>query len=279
MNDVVRCAWLNLSNELYVEYHDKEWGRPVHDDNLHFEMLNLEGAQAGLKWETILAKRQGYRECFAEFIPEKVARFSQKKRESLYQNPKIVRHKGKIDAVVTNAIAFLALQKEYGSFDEYIWGYVDNQSEIIQPKTLEEYPTKTPLSEQISKDLKKRGFKFVGPTIIYAYMQAAGLVIAHSKDCFLNPLKEEWSVYMVRTRQGHLYTGVAKDVSKRFQEHSSQGPKCAKYLRGKGPLKLVFHQVIGNRSKAQSVETALKALSKATKLDIIKHKDVYRYVG
>lgn len=180
-----RCSWVNLSNPLYVSYHDKEWGKPVHDDRKHFEMLTLEGAQAGLSWETILKKRENYKKAFDNFNPQKVARYTSAKIKSLLENPGIVRNRLKVQSAVTNAKAFLNVKKEFGSFDKYIWAYVDGNPIVNSFKNSKDYPTKTPLSDKISKDLKKRGFRFVGSTIIYAYMQAIGMVNDHALDCFL----------------------------------------------------------------------------------------------
>lgn len=182
---VIRCAWANENNPLYLSYHDEEWGRPVHDDTHLFEMLILEGAQAGLSWETILNKRENYRKAFAGFDPQKVARFSEAKIEKLLQNPGIVRNRLKVNAAVTNAKAFLKVQSEFGSFDKYIWGFVDHKPIKNHFKTLKQIPVKTELSDKISKDLKMRGFKFVGSTIMYAFMQAVGMVDDHPIDCFL----------------------------------------------------------------------------------------------
>lgn len=184
-----RCVWLKEGNELYVEYHDNEWGRPVHDDNKHFEMISLEGAQAGLSWETILKKRKRYQEVFSGFDPKKVARFSQSKIEKLLLDAGIVRNRLKVESTVSNAKEFLKIQKEFGSFDKYIWAFVEGKPIINKFKKLSDYPSKTELSDKISKDLKKRGFRFVGSTIIYAYMQAAGLVQDHSVGCYLSGKK------------------------------------------------------------------------------------------
>ena len=180
-----RCPWVNLENPLYVEYHDDEWGRPVHDDVRHFEMLILEGAQAGLSWETILKKRENYRRLFAAFDPVRVAKFSRSKIEKLLQDPGIVRNRLKVESTVTNAAAFLAVQSEFGSFDAYVWEFVGGEPLRSSFRRLDEYPSTTPQSDALSKDLKKRGFRFVGSTIVYAYMQAAGLVDDHSVDCFV----------------------------------------------------------------------------------------------
>ena len=184
MTDKKRCPWVNLKNPLYISYHDKEWGVPVHDDRKHFEMITLEGAQAGLSWETVLKKREHYRKVFAEFDPLKVSRFSAKKVEKLLLDPGIIRNRLKVESTVSNAKAFLKIQKEFGSFDTYIWAFVKNKPIKNRIKTIKDYPTKTQISDQISKDLKKRGFRFVGSTIIYAYMQAIGMVNDHTVDCF-----------------------------------------------------------------------------------------------
>ena len=179
-----RCPWVNLKNKLYIDYHDQEWGVPLHGDEALFELLTLEGAQAGLSWETILKKREHYREAFAGFDPKKVAKFTPAKVEKLMQNPGIVRNRLKIESTIINAKNILNLQKEFGSFDAYLWQYVDEKPIRNRFKTLKDYPAKTPLSIQISKDLQKRGFKFVGPTIIYAFMQAIGMVNDHVITCY-----------------------------------------------------------------------------------------------
>jgi DNA-3-methyladenine glycosylase I len=169
----------------YVRYHDKEWGRPVHDDRLLFEMLILEGAQAGLSWSTILQKRANYQRVFAQFDPKKVARFDAARKATLLKDPGIVRNRLKIDSTITNAQAFLEVQREFGSFDAYLWAFVKRRPLINGPTGASGVPARTELSDQISKDLKKRGFRFVGTTILYAYMQAVGVVNDHSRDCFL----------------------------------------------------------------------------------------------
>lgn len=188
MAEKKRCAWASgLSDLDYLRYHDEEWGRPVHDDRHLFEMLTLEGAQAGLSWATILHKRANYRKLFASFDPKKVARFDAKRRAVLMQDAGIVRNRLKIDSTVTNAQAFLLVQKEFGSFDRYLWDFVDGRPVIDVRASGERLPAHTILSDRISKDLKKRGFRFVGSTIIYAFMQAVGVVNDHSQDCFLAP--------------------------------------------------------------------------------------------
>ncbi|MBN9286825.1 MAG: hypothetical protein BGO43_05275 [Gammaproteobacteria bacterium 39-13] len=269
----LRCAWVNLENPLYVTYHDKEWGRPVHDDVKHFEMLTLEGAQAGLSWETILNKREHYRKVFAKFAPKKVAKFSQNDVERILKDPGVVRNRLKIESTISNAKAFLEVQKEFGSFDKYIWGFVQQKTIHQHHKDLTTYPTKTSISDAISKDLKKRGFRFVGSTIIYAYMQAIGLVNDHQSNCFvLEKEKQTWFVYVIQCKDGSWYTGVATDVKRRFQEHQEQGKKCAKYLKGKGPLKLVFKQLMDNKVQAYQAEYLIKRLTKKQKNEVIKNK-------
>lgn len=181
-----RCAWAGEKPHM-VAYHDEEWGVPVHEDFLHFEMITLEGAQAGLSWDTILKKRAGYREAFANFDPEIVAGFDEAKQAELLQNPAIVRNRLKVASTIGNAKAFLNIQKEFGSFDAYIWGFVGGKPIINGFKSLADLPAKTSLSDEVSKDLLKRGFKFVGSTIIYAYLQAVGLVNDHTADCFRYP--------------------------------------------------------------------------------------------
>ena len=179
-----RCAWAEGTFQAYVDYHDLEWGVPVHNDKTHFEFLILEGAQAGLSWSTILNKREGYRQAFANFEVEAVAEFSQAEIEMLLQNPEIVRNKLKVNAAVINARCFLDVQKEFGSFDEYVWSFVNHRVIQNEWKTKEEVPASTAESDKLSKDLKKRGFKFVGSTIMYAYMQSMGMVNDHTTDCF-----------------------------------------------------------------------------------------------
>ncbi len=181
---VARCKWAEGVSLPYIEYHDKEWGVPVHDDRVQFEFLVLEGAQAGLSWSTILNKREGYRHAFADFDPEKVARFTAKRVEKLLQNPAIVRNRLKVQSTVTNANAFLKIQDEFGSFSDYIWEFVNGRPIQNKFKKDNEVPATSAESDTISNDLKKRGFKFVGSTIVYAHMQATGLVNDHVVGCF-----------------------------------------------------------------------------------------------
>lgn len=178
-----RCGWVPLDDPDYIHYHDREWGRPVHDDCLLFEMLILEGAQAGLSWSTILHKRASYQRAFAGFDPKKVARFTAARKAALLKNPGIVRNRLKIAAAVSNAQAFLEVQREFGSFNRYLWSFVDGRPVVKSASA--SVPARTELSDRISKDLKKRGFRFVGTTILYAYLQAVGVVNDHASDCFL----------------------------------------------------------------------------------------------
>lgn len=177
-----RCAW--AQRPLMIEYHDSEWGVPVHDDRLLFEFLILEGAQAGLTWLTILQRRENYRKAFGNFDPKKVARYNAAKVKSLLKNEDIIRNRLKIEATVANARAFLAVQEEFGSFDKYIWSFVGGKPLVNARKSMKDLPAMTPEAERMSKDLKKRGFRFVGPTICYAFMQAVGMVNDHTIDCF-----------------------------------------------------------------------------------------------
>ena len=181
---VNRCAWAESVNLNYIAYHDEEWGVPVSDDRTQFEFLILEGAQAGLSWSTILNKRSGYRKNFAEFDPEKVARFTKKRVEKILGDPSIVRNRLKVESAVTNAKAFLEVQEEFGSFSSYIWGFVDGRPRQNGFREMADVPATSPESDALSKDLKKRGFRFVGSTIVYAHMQATGLVNDHVTSCF-----------------------------------------------------------------------------------------------
>ena len=179
----IRCPWC-LGFEQYIQYHDEEWGVPVHDDRKHFEFLILEGAQAGLSWSMILKKREGYRKAFADFDPLKVSKFTEAKIEKLLLNPDIVRNRLKVNSAVNNAKRFLEVQKEFGSFDKYIWQFVGGKPIVNRPKNISQVPATTKESDAVSKDLIKRGFKFVGSTVMYAHMQACGLVNDHIADCW-----------------------------------------------------------------------------------------------
>ena len=184
ISEICRCPWVDLSKPDYVEYHDKEWGVPVYDDRLLFEFLTLESAQPGLSWYTVLKKRENYRVAFENFEPQKVAGFDKLKIEGLLQNPGIIRNRLKIEAAVNNARKFLEVQAEYGSFSKYIWDFVGGKPKINNIRKLSDYPATSEESDALSKDLKKKGFKFLGPAICYAHMQATGVVNDHSLDCF-----------------------------------------------------------------------------------------------
>ena len=179
-----RCGWVGESNPLMLEYHDREWGVPVHDDDKHFEFLVLEGAQAGLSWSIVLNKREGYRCAFSEFDPNKVAKYTEKRVQKLLLDPGIIRNRQKIEAAVRNARAFLAIQDEFGSFDAYAWRFVGGQPKMNRWKMMKQIPATSAESDAFSKDLKRRGFSFVGSTVIYAHMQAVGMVNDHLVDCF-----------------------------------------------------------------------------------------------
>ena len=179
-----RCPWLDLDKPDYVAYHDREWGVPVHDDRKHFEFLTLESAQAGLSWYTVLRKRTNYRQAFAEFDPAQVARFSAAKIEQMLQDPGLIRNRRKINAAVENARHFLAVQDEFGSFNAYVWRFVRGQPMVNEFRTLADLPATSRESDALSKDLKSRGFKFIGSTVIYAHMQATGMVNDHVLGCF-----------------------------------------------------------------------------------------------
>jgi DNA-3-methyladenine glycosylase I len=179
-----RCSWVNADDPLLLEYHDREWGIPVHNDRKHFEVLVLSGAQAGLNWSLVLKKRKGYRRAFDEFDSEKVARYTERRIQTLVADSEIIRNRMKIDAAVRNARAVLKIQEEFGDFDSYSWQFVGGQPKLNRWKATHEIPATSPESEALSKDLKRRGFSFVGPTVAYAYMQAAGLVNDHLVECF-----------------------------------------------------------------------------------------------
>jgi len=181
---LIRCDWALAGNEAYLAYHDREWGVPVHDDRKHFEFLVLESAQAGLSWSTVLNKREGYRKAFADFQPAAVARFTAKRVERLMQDPSIIRNRLKINAAINNARAFLRVQSEFGSFDAYVWQFVQGTPIQNRWQTQQDLPTTSFESDALSRDLKQRGFKFVGSTIIYAHMQAVGMINDHLVSCF-----------------------------------------------------------------------------------------------
>ena len=182
--EITRCAWCE-KDDLYRNYHDQEWGKPIYDDETIFEFLILESFQAGLSWYTILAKRENFRAAFDYFDYQKIAQYSEDKVEELIQNTGIIRNRLKILATINNAQKFMEVQKEFGSFSKYIWGFVNHQPIINRPKTLKEVPATTEISDALAKDLKKRGFKFMGSTVVYAHMQATGMVNDHVEDCWI----------------------------------------------------------------------------------------------
>ena len=182
--EVVRCAWCE-KDDLYRNYHDEEWGKPIYDDETIFEFLILESFQAGLSWYTILAKRENFRAAFDYFDYQKIAQYSEEKVEELIQNTGIIRNRLKILATINNAQKFMEVQKEFGSFSKYIWGFVNHEPIVNRPKTLKEVPATTEISDALAKDLKKRGFKFMGSTVVYAHMQATGMVNDHVEDCWI----------------------------------------------------------------------------------------------
>lgn len=182
--EVVRCAWCE-KDDLYRNYHDQEWGKPIYDDETIFEFLILESFQAGLSWYTILSKRENFRAAFDQFDYKKIAQYSEEKVEELIQNTGIIRNRLKILATINNAQKFMEVQKEFGSFSKYIWGFVNHEPIVNRPKTLKEVPATTEISDALAKDLKKRGFKFMGSTVVYAHMQATGMVNDHVEDCWI----------------------------------------------------------------------------------------------
>ena len=182
--EITRCAWCE-KDDLYRNYHDQEWGKPIYDDETIFEFLILESFQAGLSWYTILAKRENFRAAFDYFDYQKIAQYSEEKVEELIQNAGIIRNRLKILATINNAQKFMEVQKEFGSFSKYIWGFVNHEPIVNRPKTLKEVPATTEISDALAKDLKKRGFKFMGSTVVYAHMQATGMVNDHVEDCWI----------------------------------------------------------------------------------------------
>ncbi len=182
--EITRCAWCE-KDDLYRNYHDQEWGKPIYDDETIFEFLILESFQAGLSWYTILSKRENFRAAFDQFDYQKIAEYSEDKVEELIQNAGIIRNRLKILATINNAQKFMEVQKEFGSFSKYIWGFVNHEPIINRPKTLKEVPATTEISDALAKDLKKRGFKFMGSTVVYAHMQATGMVNDHVEDCWI----------------------------------------------------------------------------------------------
>jgi len=272
-----RCPWART--DWSVPYHDGEWGVPVHDDRLLFEFLILEGAQAGLSWETILKKRQSYRAAFDRFDPEIVAHYGAQKRLALLSDPGIVRNRLKIESAVVNALALLAVREEFTTFDRYVWGFVDHRPKQNAWKSLADVPARTPESDALSKDLKKRGFKFVGGTICYAYMQAVGMVNDHLVGCFRHAdlaqaaaeskaSGDAWFVYILRCADASLYTGVTTDLNRRGRQHNDG--KASRYTRCRLPAELVYQEAHASRSLALHREATIKALSRLEKESLIQ---------
>ncbi len=223
----IRCGWVG-NKPHYLPYHDEEWGVPVHDEHRHFEMLILEGAQAGLSWSTILLKREGYRKAFAGFDPIKVAKFDARKQTALLQNTGIIRNRLKIKSAITNAKAFLNVQNEFGSFDAYIWQFVGGKPKINYWEDMSQVPATTPESDLLAKDLKKRGFSFVGSTVIYAHMQAAGLVNDHTTDCFRHPSNTS-PRFSRKTTRSHI--AQSRSPGKKSQATHARNTKNARGLK------------------------------------------------
>lgn len=206
-----RCTWVSMNDPLMRQYHDGEWGVPIHDDRKHFEFLTLEGAQAGLSWSIVLQKREGYRRAFSEFDPGKVARYTKIRIEKLTRNSEIIRNRMKIEAAVGNAQAFLRIQAEFGSFDFYCWRFVDGQPKLNRWKAMEAIPATSNESDAFSRDLKRRGFSFVGSTVVYAYMQAVGMVNDHLVDCFrYREIRRLSSVHGAASLQSHSEAPIKK---------------------------------------------------------------------
>ncbi len=260
-----RCPWCLTGGTLYEEYHDTEWGVPVHDDRKHFEFLVLEGAQAGLSWLTILKRREGYRKAFADFDPEIVATYDQKKIEELLQFEGIIRNRLKVISCVNNAKLFLEIQKEFGSFDKYIWSFVGGKTIQNKWKSIQEVPPQSPESLALGSDLRKRGFKFVGATVMYAHMQATGLINDHLVDCFCY---QRWELYIIKTESGKLYTGITTDLDRRFADHQ-KGGKGAKFFRISGAKEIVYRESHPHRSSATKREIAIKKMSLQEKLSLV----------
>ncbi len=226
-DEKIRCGWVG-NKPHYLAYHDDEWGIPIHDEHRHFEMLILEGAQAGLSWSTILLRREGYRKAFAGFDPVKVSRFDARKQAALLQNTGIIRNRLKIKSAITNAKAFLNVQNEFSSFDTYIWKFVGGKPKINYWEDISQVPTTTPESDLLSKDLKKRGFSFVGSIVIYAHMQAAGLVNDHTTDCFRHPSNRSSNSSRKTTPKN---ISQSRAPTKRSQTTHSRKTKSTKQLK------------------------------------------------
>ena len=264
-----RCSWVPLGNALYETYHDTEWGIPVYNDIKLFEFLVLEGAQAGLNFLTILKKREAYRECFAGFDPYIIAQFDELTLGKLMKNPGIIRNKRKIASCIHNAKCFLKIQEEWGSFSNYLWAFVAQTPRINAWKIHSEIPTDTQDSQALSRDLKKQGFQFVGPKMMYAYMQAVGMVNDHTTDCVCYKKKNPcWEVYIIECKSGTLYTGITTDVSRRFEQHLTR-KKGARFFSLSEPMLIVYREKHPDRSSATKREIAIKKLTRKEKQKLI----------
>jgi DNA-3-methyladenine glycosylase I len=275
-----RCPWAKTA--LYVQYHDTEWGVPVHDDRLLFEFLILEGAQAGLSWETILKKRENYRDAFEGFDPAVVSKFGHKQRTKLLSNAGIVRNRLKIEAAIQNAKMVLALQKEFGTFDRFIWGFVGHKPKQNAWHSIIEVPAKTPESDAMSKDLKRRGLKVCGQHDLLRLHASRGhgerppgrmlpsrsTVEDGQKAEMKKPVGDPWTVYILRCAGGSVYTGVTKDVKRRCRQHNDG--TASRYTRSRRPTKLVWHEAHPSRSSALKREAAIKAMTRREKLAMIR---------
>lgn len=273
-----RCSWVTPGNTLYEEYHDNEWGVPVYDDIKLFEFLVLESAQAGLNFLTILKKRENYREAFAAFDPAIVAGFNETKIQELIKNPGIIRNRLKIRSSIHNAKCFLKIQKEFGSFSNYLWGFFNHKSKINHLTSHSDVPCHTEDSKALSGDLKKRGFQFIGPKIMYAYMQAVGIVNDHMVYCkaYQKPAKP-WYVYIIESKAGALYTGITTDINRRFNEHTTR-KKGARFFHISEPAEVAYIEQHPDRSSATQRELAIKKLTRNKKEQIISNYRKSKYL-
>ena len=267
---LIRCPW--AKGDEYVQYHDTEWGVPVHNDRLLFEFLILEGAQAGLSWATILKKRDNYRKAFDGFDPALVAKYGRKKQASLMADAGIVRNRLKIESAIGNAKVFLEVQDEFGTFDKFIWSFVGGKPVQNSWRSLKDVPAQTPGSEAMSKELKRRGFRFVGGTICYAFMQAVGMVNDHLVGCFrhaeLTARTDTWFVYILRCADSSLYTGITNDLNRRLEQHNAG--TASRYTRSRLPVTLQYQEEPTTKGKALKRELVIKSLSRKAKTSLIR---------
>ncbi|MEO5364050.1 MAG: arsenate reductase (glutaredoxin) [Magnetococcus sp. DMHC-8] len=272
MNDRVRCAWVNLTRDYYTAYHDDEWGVPVHEDRRHFEFLVLESAQAGLSWDTILRKREGYRRAFAQFDPVQVASFGADRIDALCQDAGIVRNRLKIAGAVRNAQVFLAIQAAFGSFDAYVWRFVDGRPRINAWPTLSAIPVTTPESDALSRDVRQRGMTFVGSTVLYAHMQATGLVMDHTTDCFRYP------VLCCTTQKDEQMTSLTAPFTIWHNPQCSTSRQGLKLLEENGIVPQVV-RYLEQPPSAQELERVLTALGLEPRQIMRTKEPLYRTLG